>query len=381
MSAVTTLVHRATLALLCTSLFALPSPAPAQPPDQRQKVLIVVSSEGRDAGATRPGFEMDEFSQAWAIFRDNGLDVDVASPAGGRAEADRYDAKAPFNARLEADDAAMAQLADTLPTATVRPEDYAAVYVVGGKGAMFDLPFDAPLQSLLAQVYEGGGVVGAVCHGPAALVDVRLANGRRLVDGRRLTGFTGEEESLFGKQWAKEFRFQLEDRMREHGVRWEEAPLMMPKVVVDGRLVTGQNPYSTPALAEAMLGAMGRTPVPREPWRDELSMQLAERALAGDSSAVREALAATPERYHVALIGMLGYYQLKSARQDSQVRDALTLMALARPHMPEPRLHVAIADAHWRLGQRDDARQLLASVLALHPELAEAKALKATMDL
>jgi putative intracellular protease/amidase len=358
------------------SVIAATSAAPADQP----KILVVVSSEGRDEGKTRPGFEMDEFSQAWAIFRDNGYAVDVASPAGGRVEADRYDAKEPFNARVLADPDAVGKLAATLPTAKVRASDYAAVYIVGGKGAMFDLPADPALKSIAASVYERGGIVSAVCHGPAALVDVRLPNGELLVKGRRMTGFTNEEESVFGKKWTKEFRFLLEDAMRERGARWEEAPLMMPKLVVDGRLVTGQNPYSTPAVAEAVVHALGREPVARQPWRDELTMGLVQRMLDGGHDEARAALAADPGRYHVQLIGLLGYYQLKAVRTDAEVRDALTVMELARPYMSEPQLAVGIAEARWRLGERDEARRLIAGVLEAHPALAEAKMLQARMD-
>jgi len=308
---------------------------------ERDNILIVVSGEGRDQGKTRPGFEMDEFSQAYLIFRDNGLSVDVASPAGGAVEADKYNPDEAFNVRLLADADAMRKLAGTRATRDVRAGDYAAVYVVGGKGAMFDLPADPALKILLSKVYKRGGIIAAVCHGPAALVDVRLGDGSLLVSGRTLTGFSNEEESIFGKRWAKEFRFQLEDAMRERGAHWQEAPLMMPKLVVDGRLITGQNPYSTPAVAEAIVRATGRTPVVREPWRDEATMTLVQRLLAGHADEARTELAANRAQFHVELIGLLGYYQLQAAQNDAAVHDALSIMELAQPYMPEPQLKLA----------------------------------------
>jgi putative intracellular protease/amidase len=343
-------------------------------------ILIVVSGEGRDQGKTRPGFEMDEFSQAYLIFRDNGFSVDVASPAGGAVEADKYNPDEPFNARLLADADAMRLLAGTRATRDVRAGDYAAVYVVGGKGAMFDLPADPALKTLLADVYQAGGIVAAVCHGPAALVDVRLADGSLLVAGRTLTGFSNEEEAIFGKRWAKEFDFLLEDAMRERGAHWQEAPLMMPKLVVDGRLITGQNPYSTPALAEAIVTATGRTPVARQPWRDEASMALVQRMLAGQADEARGALAADRTRFHVELIGMLGYYQLQAAQNDAGVRDALSIMQLAEPYMAEPQLKLAIADAHWRLGDASQARALAGSLVESHPDMDEARVLLGRMS-
>ena len=114
------------------------------------RILIVVSGEGRDQGKTRPGYEFDELSQAWLIFKANGFAVDVASPQGGAVEADKYNAQEPFNAALLADTDAMRTLADTRKTGDVKATDYAAIYVVGGKGAMFDLPQDRALRTLLA---------------------------------------------------------------------------------------------------------------------------------------------------------------------------------------------------------------------------------------
>ncbi|MGH8078630.1 MAG: DJ-1/PfpI family protein [Lysobacter sp.] len=363
------------MGLVIAAATTLPTQA-AEP----KKVLIVVSGEGRDQGETRPGFEMDEFSQAYLIFRDNGLSIDVASPAGGAVEADKYNPKEQFNASLLADAEAMRKLADTRATRNVRAEDYAAVYVVGGKGAMFDLPADPALNLLLAKVYEHGGIIAAVCHGPAALVDVRLSDGTLLVSGRTLTGFTNEEESLFGKRWAKEFRFQLEDAMRERGAHWQEALLMMPKLVVDGRLITGQNPYSTSAVADAIVKATGRAPVARQPWRDEATMALIQRLLAGQIDEARTELAANPTGFHVELIGMLGYYQLQAAQNDAAVRHALAIMELAEPHMPEPQLKLGVADAHWRLGNASHARAMIGKLLATRPDMDEAKQLLARMS-
>ena len=357
--------------------FALCAFATCAAATEPKKVLIVVSSEGRDHGKTRPGFEMDELAQAWVILRANGLHLDIASPAGGAAQADKHNVKEAFNASFLADAEATRQLADTRATRDVRAADYAAVYVVGGKGAMFDLPKDTALKAVLSDVYDRGGVVAAVCHGPAALADVRLHDGTLLVAGKALTGFSNEEEAIFGKRWAKEFPFLLEDALRERGARWQEAPLMMPKLVVDGRLITGQNPYSTAAVAEAIVKALGEPPVARTPWRDEATMALVQRRLDGAAEATRDELAAHRERFHVELIGLLGYYQLQAASNDDAVRAALTIMQLAEPHMPAPQLALGIADAEWRLGDADAAHQRIGKVLEKHPDMDEAKQLLA----
>jgi len=343
-------------------------------------ILIVVSGEGRDQGKTRPGFKMDELSQAWLIFQDSGLKVALASPQGGPVEADGYNAAEPFNARFLGDIAAMAMLVNTQRIDALRAEDYDAVYIVGGKGAMFDLPSHTPLAAIIAKIYDGGGVVSAVCHGPAALANVRLTDGKALVAGRKLTGFSNEEEDIFGERWRKEFPFQLEDQMRANGANWLEAPLMMPNVVVDGRLITGQNPYSTTKVAEAVVRALGSEPPTRARHRDELSFDLIEQVYAGSSEKAARALAKQPSQYHVKLIGLVGYYQLKTAQSSKSVREALAVMLLAEPYFTEPQLKLGIAEGYLRLGQSAKARPLLEVLLEANPDLAEAKQLLAKLE-
>jgi putative intracellular protease/amidase len=261
------------------------------------KVLLVVSSEGRDAGKLRPGFEMDEFAKAWLTLRANGLEVDVASPAGGAPEADRYNEKDDHIQRLKADAQATKALLHTRRTQDIQVGEHAAVLVIGGKGAMFDLPRDAALQKLLSAHFEAGGVLAAVCHGPAALVPLKRADGSPLVAGRRLTGFTDEEEATFGKRWAKEFPFLLETRLRELGAEWQEAPMLMPKLVVDGKLITGQNPFSTVQVAEAIVRSLGRTPVSVAAFREDASMALVERYLAGERATAQALLRDATAQY------------------------------------------------------------------------------------
>lgn len=356
---------------------ALQSPARASEGRPRS-VLFVVSSEGRNAGADRPGFEMDELAQAWAIFQDNGVRTAFASPRGGAVEADKYDPADPANARFLAHPEAAAQLQRSVPLARANAKDFDAIYVVGGKGAMFDLSNDPVLAKLIADTYERGGVVAAICHGSIALAQVRLADGRPLVSGRNVTGFSAEEEALFGKRWAREFPFPLEDTLRARDARWIESPPMMPGVAIDGRLVTGQNPYSTGPVADAVLRAMGVEPAKRALRRDEASLALLGRAVGGDVS-TREALAAAPERYRPELIALIGHYQLQAAQGPDAVRAALVAMDLAAPHFRADELTVSRADAMQRLGRVDEARRLLAAVLAARPDMPEALLLQRTL--
>lgn len=340
---------------------SMPMAAPGAAP----KVLLVVSGEGRldaEGKPLRPGFDMEELAQAWLVLRANGVLPEIASPAGGAVLADRFDRNDELVRAFEADPQAVAALKATRSTAGVRPGEHGAIFVMGGKGAMFDLPRDAALGRLLAAQLESGGVLAAVCHGPAALLTARRADGRPLVEGRRLTGFTDEEEGSFGKRWAQEYPFWVERRARELGARWEEAPLMLPKLVVDDRLITGQNPFSVPHVAEAVLRALGRVPVARQPAREEASMQLVQWWLAGEQTGARALLAAEPRRYKPELIAMLGHYQHGAAADDAARRQAVSVMELAAPHFAHPKFRLALAKAQAGLGQAHRARELLALV-------------------
>jgi putative intracellular protease/amidase len=362
------------LSLPC--LAATPARAAEPASSDAPKVLLVVSSEGRDGGKTRPGFDVDEFAQAWLALRDNGVVADVASPAGGAVDLGGFNPEDDHIVALMADATAKARLGATRRTADIAAGEHEAILVIGGKGAMLDLPKDEALARLLSDHDARGGVVAAVCHGPAAFAHATRADGTPLVAGRRMTGFTDEEESVFGKEWVKQFPFLLETELRRQGARWEEAALMMPKVVVDGRWVTGQNPFATPAVAEAVLRALGRTPGPRTVYREEATMRLVTRWLDGEREAVRAELARDVARHKVELIAMLGYYQFEAARDDTVRRQALSIMELAAPHFAHPQLRFGMARAHAALDAPERARELLAEVLREEPDHAEARTLQ-----
>jgi len=314
------------------------------------RVLIVVSGYGLDGGKTRPGFEMDELSQAYLIFDDNGLSVDIASPAGGAVVADEFDPAKPYNQRFMADPEARAKLAATRSFASLREESYQAVFIVGGKGAMFDLPVDTDLKAVLAATYEAGGVVSAVCHGPAALMNVPLNNGAGLLHDRAVTGFSNEEEALFGKRWASAFPILLEDGLRGAGGQFSEAPMMLSHVVSDTRVVTGQNPYSTSDTAEAVLKAMGRQPAPRDLFADERSLQLVGMIVDGDGARARALLAADAASYDVPLMAIWGYYRAQMPGADRKIlTEAADVMEAALPYFDAPEMTAALADARNRI--------------------------------
>lgn len=209
------------------------------------KALMIVTSHarlGNTGNAT--GLFLSELSHPYDVFQEQGYQVDVASPAGGDAPVD------PNSLGDEAIKARVSLAANTLRLADVNVAEYDAVYLVGGHGTMFDLPGNSHLQQLLSDADANGKVIAAVCHGQSGLVNVRRADGSYLLDGRRVTSFSNEEEGIVGLTGV--VPFLLQDKLVERGADYRSGPAWGEHVVSDGRLVTGQNPASAAGVAQAV---------------------------------------------------------------------------------------------------------------------------------
>lgn len=220
------------------------------------KVLIVVTSH-KQLGSTgkETGYFLSEVSHPYGVLRAKGFDIDIASPSGGSAPIDpkSHDLNDPANKAMLENSESSAKLQNTIKLSKVNPENYAVVFIAGGHGAMFDLPNDKDVARVTAKIYENGGVVAAVCHGPAALVNVKLSNGKYLVEGKRVNSFTNEEEASV--RLEKEMPFSLESKLVERGAKFEKAAAFQSKVVSDQRLITGQNPASAEGVGKAIVEA------------------------------------------------------------------------------------------------------------------------------
>lgn len=215
------------------------------------RALIVLTSH-RELGNTgrETGFYVAEAAEPWEVFRAAGWDVDLVSVAGGQPPMDGHD---PSDETQKAF-LAIAGVENTPKAAEVDPAGYDVIVFAGGHGTMWDFPSDPDLARIATSVYERGGVVAAVCHGPSALVNLRLSDGSHLVAGKRVAAFTNEEEATVGL--TKVVPFLLADKLTEAGAIHLPAPNFTNQVIVDGRLVTGQNPQSARTLAEAVVKAV-----------------------------------------------------------------------------------------------------------------------------
>lgn len=242
----------------------------------RGRILAVVTSASvMGASGKSTGYELTELSRAYYVFLANGFDVDIASPEGGLPPVviDNDDMGEIDYAFLN-DQQAQEKVENSIKVEEVVPEEYVAVYFVGGKGAMFDFPDNPFIQNIARTVYQTGGTVAAVCHGPAALVNVTLDNGKMLVQNRKVSAFTNEEELFLIPDAKNIFPYLLEDKLKSQGAKFIAGTKYLEQISLDGRLVTGQNPWSVWSLAETIVKQLGYTPVPRATTPEEHAMQI-----------------------------------------------------------------------------------------------------------
>jgi putative intracellular protease/amidase len=231
----------------------------------KKPILLVVSNHG-DLGNTGKltGFFLSEAAHPWEVFRKAGYTVEIASPAGGFAPVDpkSFDLKDPANEAFWKEYGIEAGgrrgLEKTLSLEKIDPSKYAAVFFAGGHGAMWDFPNNPAIQKVASAIYEQGGAVGAVCHGPAALVGIKLSDGKALVDGKKVAPFTNAEEAAVGL--TSTVPFLLEDQLKSAGAIPEPKTNFQENAVLDGRLATGQNPASATKTAELLVQALEAKP-------------------------------------------------------------------------------------------------------------------------
>lgn len=219
-----------------------------------KKILMALTSHGDLAGRRPTGYYLSEAAHPWRVFVDAGYTVDLVSTAGGEPPVDGVDLSDPIQQAF-VDDADMSTKVRSTPRfADVDASQYDAVFFAGGHGAMWDFPNDPDLGTVAREVYEDGGVVAAVCHGPAALVGITLSDGRPLVEGKGLAAFSNAEEAAVGLTDA--VPFLLQSRLEELGAKHTAVENFQPHVVSDSRLVTGQNPASAAGVAQAVVAAL-----------------------------------------------------------------------------------------------------------------------------
>lgn len=220
------------------------------------KILMILTSHDKLGNTDeKTGFWLEEFASPYYVFKDAGAEITLASPLGGQPpldpKSDAPDFQTEATHRFKSDSAAQAVLANTLKLAAVTAVDYDAVFYPGGHGPLWDLAEDAASIALIEAMLAAGKPVAAVCHAPGVLRYPKGPDGTSVVQGKTVTGFTNSEEEAVGL--TKIVPFLVEDMLKESGGKYSKAEDWHPHVVIDGLLITGQNPASSEPAAKALL--------------------------------------------------------------------------------------------------------------------------------
>ncbi|GAA4032642.1 type 1 glutamine amidotransferase domain-containing protein [Sphingomonas rosea] len=228
-------------------------------------ILMILTSHDQlgDTGK-KTGFWLEEFAAPYYVLKDAGHTITLASPKGGQPpldpKSDEPDAQTEATERFKKDEAAKAQLAATEVLSTIDPSRFDAVFYPGGHGPMWDLANDTDSKRVIETTLADGKPVALVCHAPAALKNVTAPDGSPLVKGRKVTGFTNEEEESV--KLTDVVPFLLEDELKRLGGNYSKGETFKPYVVTDGLLITGQNPPSSEPAAEALLEVLSKAKEP-----------------------------------------------------------------------------------------------------------------------
>jgi len=223
------------------------------------KILMVLTSHDQ-LGETgkKTGFWLEEFAAPYYVFKDADAEITLASPKGGQPPLDpssnTEDAQTDATDRFKKDDKAQRELANTITLSTVSDEGFDAIFYPGGHGPLWDLANDAHSISLIEAFAADDRPIGAVCHAPAVFKGTKGKDGKHLVSGKTVTGFTNTEEEGVGL--TDVVPFLVEDMLRASGGAYEKGDDWASFVVTDGKLVTGQNPASSEAAARRLLALL-----------------------------------------------------------------------------------------------------------------------------
>lgn len=220
----------------------------------QEKILFVITSHGElgDSGR-KTGYFLSEVTHPWSVLGEKYL-IDVVSPKGGRSPVDGFNLEDPINRKFWDDPEWQDKMSATLTPEEVNANEYKAIFYAGGHGAMFDFPENKQIAAIAETIYNNGGIVAAVCHGPAGLLPILLPDGSNLIKGKKFDCFTNAEEIANGT--ARYMPFMLQTALQNEGGIFEGAAPWSDHVVVDGRLITGQNPQSALSVGKAILQAL-----------------------------------------------------------------------------------------------------------------------------
>ena len=313
-----------------------------------KRVAVLISSYG----LLNPdlSYDLEELAQAYLVLHDHGIALDIISPAGGAVPVKANKDTLSYIQRFKNHTPALRQLGATIAAKDADPGKYDGIFIVGGGGAMMDLPSDPGTQKLLTELVKAGRPIAAVCHGPAALTDIKMPDGGFFVAGKQICSFTNVEEKAFSSEMLDRFPFFFFYRMRQRNAIYVSNAPMLPYVAVDGNLITAQNPGSVARAGEALVSKLGLTLRPRTLFKDEAAMALLARARVSGSYQIDLALNSQADAYDHQYLALYAFYSYRLAQTVADKRTELGIMAAVSRHVAHPMLLDALVRAQYEQG-------------------------------
>lgn len=335
--------------------------------ESKVRVAMLISGYGEE-GDPSISYDLEELAQSYLVLTRNNVTVDIITPKGGKVNVKNNKDGLPFIQEFKRNTPALKQLNKTLPAKLASNNKYQALFIVGGDGAMFDLPFDANTQDFIKSFVEQDLPIAAVCHGPAALINITKPNGDYFVKGKQINSFTLREEQAFSKSLLSKFPFMLETELVKRGAKFQSNAPMLPFVAEDGNLITAQNPMSVPSATEALLVKLDIVPQQRALFKDEATMALISKARVEGSHQIDIALAMEPDSYNMNYLALYGFYayQLAETKQDKAIE--LEIMARIGKHFNHPKYHIALISAYIEQKQQIKAKALYQGFRQQYPD-------------
>lgn len=332
-----------------------------------KNVGILISSYG-EKGRENLSYDLEELAQAYLVLNDNEASIDLISPKGGAVLVKNNKDQLPFIQRFKNETPALKQLANTLSSKEAIDKTYDAVLVIGGSGAMFDLPVDQATQAFLEKHVNSSKPIAAVCHGPAALVNVKRKDGSYFVANKKVNGFTNAEERAFGSNVIDDLPFLLEDKLKEHGATFVNNAPMLPYISVDGNLITAQNPGAVAQAAEVLLTKAGVDIKDRKPFKDEATLALISKARSSGSYLIDLAIKSKPEMYDMNYMALYGFYAYGLAGDKASKLVELDIMQAIGRNFEHPVYLAKLISAEIEQGMKAKAKQNFEKFKDLYPD-------------
>ncbi len=335
----------------------LPTPAAATDIKAHQpskKVAMLISGFGNSDPDL--SYDLEELVQSYLIFHRNNVKVDIVTPKGGAVLVKPNKDDLAHVADFKTKTTGLDKLANTLSAEQAGENDYDALFIVGGDGAVFDLPFDASTQQWITTFAKSNTPIAAVCHGPAALVNIKLDDGTYYVANKYVNSFTYVEDSAFKKEHLDKYPMIVQTELEARGAHFIANNPMLPFVARDGNLITAQNPTSVAKAAEALLIAMGITPAARIAFKDEATMELIAMARSMGVAQLDIAMTKNPERYDTMYLALYGLYAYKLADTAPDKAITLQLMEKIGEYFKHPQYATHMINNYLEMGDQQQAK-------------------------